>query len=159
MASAPQAPGPPRKIANSRGPVRRHWNDITNHQPLVRPDGFRNGSISSFRPWASHIRSSPAGSTGRRNTGVKSLCWGFKLQGLTRSFVELTSHFIQMGLLMHRQVGALRKSLSKQAIGILVRAALPRTLRIAKIDVDFGRQRKATMIRKFLAPVPGQGFI
>jgi hypothetical protein len=29
-------------------------------------------------------------------------------------------------------------------------------LRIAKIDVDFGRQRKATMIRKFLSPVPGQ---
>jgi hypothetical protein len=28
-----------------------------------------------------------AGSTGRRNTGVKSLCWGFKLQGLTWSFV------------------------------------------------------------------------
>ena len=26
-------------------------------------------------------------STGRRNTGVKSLCWGFKLQGLTWSFV------------------------------------------------------------------------
>ena len=31
-----------------------------------------------------------AGSTGRRNTGVKSLCWGFKLQGLTWSFVEQT---------------------------------------------------------------------
>jgi len=28
-----------------------------------------------------------AGSTGRRNTGVKSFCWGFKLQGLTGSFV------------------------------------------------------------------------
>ena len=28
-----------------------------------------------------------AGSTGRRNTGVESLCWGFKLQGLTWSFV------------------------------------------------------------------------
>jgi hypothetical protein len=38
-----------------------------------------------------------AGSTGRRNTGVKSLCWGFKLQGLTWSFVELTSHFVQIG--------------------------------------------------------------
>jgi len=24
-----------------------------------------------------------AGSTGRRNTGVKSLCWGFELQDLT----------------------------------------------------------------------------
>ena len=64
-----------------------------------------------------------------------------------------------MGLRMHRQIGALRKVLSQQAIGILVRPALPRALRIAKIDVDVGRQRKATMIRKFLAPVPGQGFI
>jgi starvation-inducible DNA-binding protein len=35
-----------------------------------------------------HIsRLQAAGSTGRRNTGVKSLCWGFKLQGLTWSFV------------------------------------------------------------------------
>jgi hypothetical protein len=33
------------------------------------------------------FRSSGAGSTGRRNTGVKSLCWGFKLQGLKWSFV------------------------------------------------------------------------
>ena len=64
-----------------------------------------------------------------------------------------------MGLRVHRQVGALRKVLSQQAIGILVRPALPRALRIAKIDVDVGRQRKAAMIRKFLAPVPGQGFI
>jgi len=28
----------------------------------------------------------------------KSLCWGFKLQGPTWSFVELTSHFVQTGL-------------------------------------------------------------
>ena len=34
-----------------------------------------------------HVRSQDAGSTGQRNTGVKSLCWGFKLQGLTWSFV------------------------------------------------------------------------
>src|SRR6266481_6601787 len=32
-----------------------------------------------------------AGSTGRRNTGIKSLCRGFKLQGLTWSFIELTA--------------------------------------------------------------------
>jgi hypothetical protein len=32
-------------------------------------------------------------------------------------------------------------------------------LRIAKIYVDFGRQRKATMICNFLSPVPGQGLI
>src|SRR5271154_91100 len=100
-----------------------------------------------------------AGSTGRRNTGVESLCWGFKLQGLTWPFVELTSHFVQMGLRVHRQVGALWKVLSQQAIGVLVRPALPWALRIAKIDVDVGRQRKATMIRQFLAAVPGQGLI
>src|SRR6266480_6786928 len=95
-----------------------------------------------------------AGSTGRRNTGVKSLCWGFKLQGLTWSFIELTSHFVQIGLRVHRQVGAAREVLSLQAIGVLVRPALPWALRIAKIYGDFGRQRKATMIRKFLSPVP-----
>src|SRR6266481_95568 len=91
------------------------------------------------------------------DASVKSLCWGFELQGLTWSFVQLTSHFVQIGLRMHRQVGALWKVLSQQAIGVLVRPALPRALRIAKIYVDFGRQRKAAMIRKFLAPVPGQG--
>ena len=64
-----------------------------------------------------------------------------------------------MGLRMHRQVGALRKVLSQQAVGVLVRAALPRALRITEIDVDVGRQRKAPMIREFLAPVPGQGLI
>jgi hypothetical protein len=48
------------------------------------------------------VRFPLAGSTGRRNTGVKSLCWGFKLQGLTWPFVELTSHFVQIGLRVHR---------------------------------------------------------
>src|SRR5450432_2082588 len=55
-----------------------------------------------------------AGSTGRCNTGVKSLRRGFELQGLTWPFVELTRHFIQMGLRVHRQVGSLRKVLSQQ---------------------------------------------
>src|SRR6267378_6091699 len=86
------------------------------------------------------VRSWGAGSTGRRNTGVKSLCWGFKLQGLTWPFVELTSHFVQIGLRMHRQVGTLRKVLSQQTIGVLIRAALPWALRIAKINVDVCRQ-------------------
>jgi hypothetical protein len=49
-----------------------------------------------------NVRCLGAGSTGRRNTGVKSLCGGFKLQGLTWSFIELTSHFVQIGLRMHR---------------------------------------------------------
>jgi hypothetical protein len=57
------------------------------------------------------------------------------LEGLAWPFVELTSDFVQIGLRVHRQVGALRKY-TQQAIGVLVRPALPRALRIAKIDVD-----------------------
>src|SRR5260370_41082675 len=91
---------------------------------------------------ANIFRFGPAGSTGRRNTGVKSLCWGFKLQGLTWSFIWLTSHFVQIGLRLHRQVGALREVLAQQAIGVRVRPELPRAFRIAKISAYFGCQRK-----------------
>ena len=125
-----------------------------------------------INPWASaDVRFGPhygliaacpfcaAGSTGRRNTGVKSLRWGLKLQGLTGAFVELTSHFVQISLRVYRQVGAPGKVLSEETIGVFIRTALPRALRIAKINVDVGRQRKLSMIRKFLATVPGQRLI
>jgi len=70
------------------------------------------GSNSDFDARNREVRFRPAGPTGRRNTGVKSLCWGFELQGLTWPFVELTSYFVQISLRVHRQVGALRKVLS-----------------------------------------------
>jgi hypothetical protein len=48
-----------------------------------------SGVMAATQPagCALYVRCRGAGSTGRRNTGVKSLCWGFKLQGLTWSFV------------------------------------------------------------------------
>src|ERR1700724_961212 len=91
------------------------------------------------------------GSTGRCNTGVKSLRWGFECQSLTWPFVELASHFVQMGLRMHRQVGSLREVLPQQTIGVFIGTALPRTLRIAEVNVDVGRSGKTSMIRKVLA--------
>jgi hypothetical protein len=81
------------------------------------------------------------------------------MQGLTWPFVELTRHFVQIGLRVHRQISALRKVLSQQTIGVFIRPALPRALRIAEVNIDVGRQRKLSMIRKFLAPVPGQRLI
>ena len=99
---------------------------------------------------------STATSTGRRNTSIKFLCRGFEPQSLARPFVELSCHFIQMGLRVNRQVSSLGKVLSEQAIGVLVGAALPGALRIAKVHRDVGRQSKPPMIRKLLAPVPGQ---
>src|SRR4029450_11766331 len=92
-----------------------------------------------------------AGSTGRCNTGVKSLCGGFGSQRLPVPFVELTRNFVQMGLRVHRQVGSLRKILSQQAIGVLIGTALPRTLRIAEVNVDVGRERASPMIRQSAA--------
>src|ERR1035437_2175458 len=57
-----------------------------------------------------------AASTGRRNTAVKPLCWGFELQGLTWSFIELTRHFVQIGLRVHRQVGSIERA--RDSIGL-----------------------------------------
>src|SRR3974390_865469 len=100
-----------------------------------------------------------ASSTGRRNTSVKSLCWGFKSQGLAWPLVELACHFVQMGLCVNRQVRSLLKVLSQQTIGVLIATTLPRTLRIAEVNIDVGGQREPAMIGKLFAPVPGQGLI
>src|SRR5271169_736086 len=79
------------------------------------------------------------GSTGRCNTGVKSLRWSFECQSLTRPFVELTSDFVEMSLRIHRQVGPIREVLPQQTVGVFIGTALPRTLRIAEVNVDVGR--------------------
>src|SRR6516165_9443506 len=97
-----------------------------------------------------------AGSSGRRNTGTKSLGWGLEAQSLAWSFIELPSHPVELRLRVDREVGSLGKILPQQPIGVLIGSTLPRALRIAKVDVDFGRQRKPPMIGKLLAPVPGQ---
>ncbi len=43
-----------------------------------------------------------ATSTDRCNTSVESFCWSFKLQRLTRPFIELTCHLVQVRLRVHR---------------------------------------------------------
>src|SRR3974377_2436442 len=75
----------------------------------------------------------------RRKTCVKSLCWGFKPQVLTGPLVELACHSVQVSLRVDRQVSSFRKVLSQQTIGVLIGTALPRTLRIAEVNIDIGR--------------------
>src|SRR6266478_6086613 len=77
----------------------------------------RLGSNSAVSRFLQHGRFTPAGSTGRRNTGVKFLCRGFKSQGLAWPLIVLAGYFVEMGLRVHRQVGSFRKILSQQAIG------------------------------------------
>jgi hypothetical protein len=80
----------------------------------------RIASVEALTMFAIMLSFIAPGSTDRRNTGVKSLRWGFKLQGLAWSFVELTRHFVQIDLRVHRQVGALGEVLSQQTIGVLI---------------------------------------
>src|ERR1700733_14983658 len=100
-----------------------------------------------------------AGSTDRRNTGVKSICRGLERQGLARPPIELAGYPVQMCLGVDRQVCPLGEVLPQQAVGVLVGAALPGALRIAKVYGDVGCQCETPMIRKLLATVPGQGFV
>ena len=100
-----------------------------------------------------------ATSIGRRNTCVKSFCRRFKLQRLSWSLVELTSYFVQLRLRVYRQVRSLGEVLSQQPISVFIGSTLPRTLRIAEVDINVGRQGKLFVGREFLAPVPGQRFV
>jgi hypothetical protein len=102
------------------------------------------------------VRFSPAGSSDRCNTSTESFGWGFEAQSLAWPFIELPSHSVQLRLRVHRQVGSLEKILPQQAVGVLIGSTLPRTLRIAEVDVDVGRHRNPPMIGKLLAPVAGR---
>jgi hypothetical protein len=57
---------------------------------------------------------------------------------------------------MQGQIGATRKILAQQSVGVLVRAALPGRPRVTKIDLDLGGQCQALMIGELFASVPGQ---
>ena len=137
-------------------PGRRGPSDVCGHQ---RGDCKRGCRSSSFQARPAHFRLSPAGSSGRCNTSIKSFGWGCKSQSLAWSFVELPSHFVELGLRVHGQVSPLRQVLPKQTVGVFIGTTLPRTLRIAEVNVDVGRQRQAPMVRKLLAAVPGQRLI
>ena len=102
------------------------------------------------------VRFQGATSIGRRNTCVKSFCRRFKLQRLSWSLVELTSYFVQFRLRVYRQVRSLGEVLSQQPISVFIGSTLPRTLRIAEVDINVARQGKLFVGREFLAPAISQ---
>ena len=64
-------------------------------------------------------------STGRRNTCIETLGGSFVVERLSRSFVELSCDCTQLCLTMYRQIRALWKVLSEQAVGVFVCSSLP----------------------------------
>src|SRR4029077_4101970 len=55
-----------------------------------------------------------------------------------------------------RQVGASAEVLSQQQIGVFVRAALPRTLRIAEVDLDVRGYREGLVLGHLQSAIPRQ---
>jgi len=58
------------------------------------------------------------------------------LQGLSGALVELACDGAEFGLAEAGYINAFGEVLSEKAVGIFVTAALPRRLRVTKIDVD-----------------------
>jgi tryptophanase len=73
-----------------------------------------------------------------RKALVKRLGWRFPAQCLARSAIERCGDRRERIGAMRAEVGALGEILAQQPIGVLVRAPLPRTLRVAEIDLDAG---------------------
>jgi hypothetical protein len=65
----------------------QHRPSLRREESPCQPGAVHTWHLADMPMQSPHVRCWGAGSTGRRNTGVESLCWGFKLQGLTWSFV------------------------------------------------------------------------
>src|SRR6188472_4407484 len=81
-----------------------------------------------------------AGSSGRRNTSlrrpqhlIKGLGWRSPAERLARPAVECRGHGRGVVGTVRAQVGALREVLPQQPVRVLVRAALPRAVRVAEV--------------------------
>src|SRR5258707_6713003 len=100
-----------------------------------------------------------SGSIGRRNTGVKISLLGFQI-ARSHVVVRLADEPLCSDGLANGPTSRcpLESTVSAGHWGSRSTRA-PTGFAIAKIYVEFGRQRKAAMIRKFLSPVPGQGCI
>src|SRR5205823_10053787 len=82
-------------------------------------------------------------STGRRNSSVRrfhklvqSLGRCSPSKRLARTTIQRCRHGGKRVDAVHAQVRALRKVLAQQPIGVLVRPSLPRTVRIAEVDLN-----------------------
>jgi hypothetical protein len=72
---------------------------------------------------------------GRRNTCLQFIRWRLEAQGFSWTLIQAQRDLVELGLSDGGQVGSWREVLPQQGIRILVRAALPGTLRIAEINL------------------------
>ena len=97
-----------------------------------------------------------ADSTDRRNTLAKAFSRCLEAERLPGAFVQPASDAIEFVLVNIRQVHPFWEVLAQQTVGVFVRSALPRLLRIAEVDLHVGRQREALMVCHLFATIPSQ---
>jgi len=74
---------------------------------------------------------------GQRNASA-SACEGVLKPGVSRLAVELGGDRVEGGLSKLAEIGALGQLLAQPAVGVLVRAGLPRAVWVAEGDLDAG---------------------
>lgn len=88
--------------------------------------------------FARGVETGTADSTGHRNTLVEDIGRSSVVEGSSGAGVELQGDGVELVLGEGGQVGALGEVLSQQAVGVLVRAALPGAVRVAEVDLRIG---------------------
>src|ERR1700678_3213615 len=97
-----------------------------------------------------------AGSDGRRNTGVKFTRRSLEAQCFSGALIQAQRDLVELRLRKTGQVGASRKILAQQQIGVFVRATLPGALRIAEVNLHIGSYREVLVFGHLQSAIPGQ---
>src|SRR5215212_7534152 len=138
----------------------------------AEPTGRRRSASRRWkRPWpatagrrsSTPIRAASLVSTGRRNTsltgsqhGVEGLGRCPPAEGLAGPGVERRGHGREVVRAVEAQVGAFREVLPQQTVGVLVRAALPRAVGVAEVDLNAGLDPQLCVLAHLRPLIPGQ---
>jgi hypothetical protein len=81
----------------------------------------------------------------------------FPVECFSRPRIHLPSNGIELALGEARKIGSLGEILSKQSVGVLVDAPLPRAMRVGEVDLHAGVGRELLVLGHLAALVVGHG--
>ncbi len=115
-----------------------------------------SGASASWRlALGGHLKSG-AVSIGHRNGLCQGLCWGSPSEHPTWATVELKFDAGHVALGEAREIRSFGKVLPKEAVGVLVRGALPRAARITEVHRDVRRSGESAVGPHLSALIPRQ---
>ena len=92
-----------------------------------------------------------------RGVRHKQFCRALPSEALTRTGKKLPGDGTKLDLSETGEVFSLGEILPEQAVGVLVDAALPRTVRVGQVDLDAGHLGGPFGLSHFTPPIVGQG--